>query len=109
MKVDIIKSGKWAFNGVKVIEIKSGIQEIMKSLAEELIKAGWAEEIKEEEKSLIEENSEQNVFNYDVESVEKINAGWWKIKFKGEKEIKIRGAENTEEAITKAYEKIKVS
>lgn len=109
MKIDIIKSGKWALNGIKIIEIKTGIQEIMQSLAEELIKSGWAKEFKEEEKSLIQENSEENVFNFDVESVEKGSAGWWKVKFKDEREIKVRGVDTSEEAITKACEKIKVS
>lgn len=110
MKVNILKSGKWALNGIKIIEIKSGVHEILKSLADELIKAGWAKEYKEEEEEdIIKKNSAQNVFNFEVESVEKGSAGWWNVKFTNKEEIKIRGAETSEEAIKKAFEKIKVS
>jgi len=49
MRVKVIKSGKWSLKGIKNIDIEEGDQDMHSDLALELIKAGWAEEIKEKE------------------------------------------------------------
>lgn len=69
-------------------------------LANELIKAGWAE-LPKEEKIVIEKEVIDPI-------VKKEKSGWWSVTFAGHEEIKVRGAGDEEEAIVLATAKLEV-
>ena len=95
MKINITKSGRWAHKGIYIVDVEEGIQDCEDSLANELISHGWAE--LPIEKEPVKEISPK---------VERKRRGWWSVTFEGIEEISVRGAENAEEAIRMAKEKI---
>ncbi len=106
MKVEVIKtgpSGKWAYKHIELIDIKLGVQEMSNSLADELIKAGWAKAYKE-----TQEHSKAPAIKPNIESVEKGTSGWWVVNLSGnDKAVKVRGADK-DEAIKNAMAKLEV-
>lgn len=115
MLVNVKKSGRWAFNGIHVVYLEEGEQEMINDRAQELIDNGRAERV--DEKHINELVETANELTKDVilesgpivEKVEKGRAGWWHVKFEDvEKVIKVKGADDEEEAITLAIAKLEV-
>lgn len=115
MIVNVIKSGKWAENGTKVIDIVEGEQDLNPFLSAELIAAGWAEIPGEVVQKLepvqnIELEKEIDPKDPEVENIEKGSSGWWSVKFKGVDEIfKVRGGKEEKKAIKLALEELEAS
>lgn len=109
MEVNIIKSGRWAFRGIEILDIKEGLQDINDRLAKELIDNGWAEpysDILDTIEGLVEG---VDIKTPAVESVKKKKAGWWYVKYEGRDEVvKVRGADDKDEAIILANAELEV-
>lgn len=117
MKIKILKTGKWALQGIKVVSLKEGsILDFGAKDNDDLVTKGWAEYHKEEiipepviPEELKEENSE--VSEDELEAfvaactLEKGEKGWWSVYFEG-KEYKVR-AKSEDEAKIKAFAEYK--
>ena len=115
MLINVKKAGLWAFKGIKVVALGTGVQEMIDDRAQELLDAGRAELPKEEKKETpkpeVVETIEPVIEKKDpvVETVEKGKSGWWSVKFEDvEKIVKVKGADDETEAITLAIAKLEV-
>jgi len=71
MKLQIEKSGAWAFRGVDIIYIESGTHNCHNDLANELIEAGWATPyLTETEPVLSDEEADYIKESFDREEAE---------------------------------------
>lgn len=115
MKIDVKKACRWAERGIRVVNLKEGVQEVSAILGNELIDAGRAtlcvEPVAIEQPlkpKKIEPVTPEKIEPV-IEKVEKIRAGWWCIKFESVSEVvKVRGKTESE-AIDNAVEKLKVA
>jgi len=108
MKINVTKAGLWAEKGIKVFDVKIGFQDVSENLGNELINAGRAFLHAESTIPYKTEPVKPKEIEPVIEKVEKVRAGWWRIKFESVVDIvKVRG-KNQSEAIENAVEKLKV-
>ena len=102
MLINVKKSGLWAFHDIWVEHITEGLQEMRDDKAKHLLDNGRAD--------LPEAEPVAEVIEKEVIApiVKKEKSGWWSVTFAGHEEIKVRGADDEEEAIVLATAKLEV-